>query len=78
MLYAYLGPVRQFEEWGKMWLLWTKDESILFYIGETKGQYAEGFWISRNMRNKIIKIKGISERITLLKLEFKEGLKLMQ
>lgn len=45
---------------------------IFHYFGETKGKYGVGFCINKNLKNNIIKIKGISERIAVLTLKTTE------
>lgn len=36
------------------------------YIGETSGQYGVGFLIKKELTARIIEIKGVTERITIL------------
>lgn len=54
-------------EFQRMWqdMVARKDGYMLFYIEEIKRQYGVGFWIGKNMRNIVIEIRGISERIAL-------------
>lgn len=45
------------------------DDYILYYIGETKGQFGVGFMVKKHLKKQIIEFKGISERIALLNIQ---------
>ncbi|CAH2090099.1 unnamed protein product [Euphydryas editha] len=44
---------------------------ILCYTGQTKGLYGVGFLVKKELKNNITKFTGISERVALLQLEFR-------
>lgn len=48
-------------------------EYIFCYIGETRGLHGVGFLIKKSLKSNISSFLGISERVALLKLNFKEG-----
>ncbi|CAG4978895.1 unnamed protein product [Colias eurytheme] len=48
-------------------------EYIFCYMGETQGLHGVGFLIKKSLRDNISGFLGISERVALLKLNFKEG-----
>lgn len=50
-------------------LLVRKNGNWLFNYGETKGYRGVGFYVRNNKVNQIIEIKGINERIPILKLK---------
>lgn len=46
---------------------------ILYYIGETKGHHGVGFIVKKIYKKQITSFIGISERVALLKMNFKNG-----
>lgn len=49
------------------------DDYILYYIGETKGQYGVGFMVKKQLKDQIIEFKGVSERIATLNIQLKSS-----
>lgn len=51
-------------------LVRRKNGNYFYYFGETKGQKGIGFYIRGDIWNRVCEIKGINERMGLIKLEF--------
>ena len=49
-------------------LIKRKNGNYFYYFGETKGYRGTGFYIRSNIMKKVLVVKGISERISVLKL----------
>jgi len=50
--------------------------NLFYYYGETRGYRGTGFYIHKNVTNRVLKVKGISERISILKLKIQEKVNL--
>lgn len=50
--------------------------NLFYYYGERKGYRGTGFYVHRKIANKILEIKGISERISVLKLKIQKNVNL--
>ena len=46
--------------------------NYFYYFGETRGHRGTGFFIKNSITNKVIAVKGITERISLVKLEIEK------
>ena len=50
--------------------------NLFYYYGETRGYRGTRFFIHQNITNRVVEIKGISERISILKLRIQEKVNL--
>ncbi len=51
--------------------------NYLFYSGQSRGYRSTGFYIHKRWVERVTEIKGILERISLLKLEFGKKVKML-
>ena len=51
-------------------LVKRKNGNYFYYFGETKGQKGIGFYVRGDIWNKVYEIKGINERIGLIKIDY--------
>ncbi len=58
-------------------LMKLKNGNYFFYYGLTKGYRGTGFYIHKNWINKIIDVRRITERISLIKLDLNKKTKLL-
>ncbi len=58
-------------------LIRKKNGDYFYCFGETKGYRGVGFLIKSNITNQILEIKGISERMCLLKIKINSNIKLL-
>ncbi len=68
-----LGEVRRKGEK----LMTRKNGNYWYYFGESKGYRGIGFYIKGYWKNKIIEMKGITERVGYIKLQIEKGVKLL-
>ncbi len=60
-------------------IIQRKNGNMFYYFGSTKGYRGVGFYINKRILNQIVEIKGISERIALLKIHYnKETITIIQ
>lgn len=50
--------------------------NLFYYFGERRGYRGTGFYLHKNVTDRVIVVKGISERISLLKLRIQENVNL--
>ncbi len=58
-------------------LLERKTGNYFYYYGTTKGYRGIGFYISKKLKDRVVQIRGISERIGLLKLKLDDRTKIV-
>lgn len=58
-------------------ILEDRDGNYFFYFGDTRGFRGTGFYIHKRWKEKIVMIKGISDRLSILKLEIEKGIRML-
>ena len=58
-------------------LIKRKNNNYLYFFGETIGYRGTGFYINRRIIDIIIKIEGVTERISLMKVELSRKVKIL-
>ena len=61
-------------------IITRENGNLFYYLGENKGRNGVGFMVKKNVRKYVTEIKGVNDRIAILKLEIsdKEKLKIIQ